>query len=583
LRVRTRQLQRLLRIKQAVPLAALYLKLNSDVEEGFELFLMSSGTAVTPLSSSDILVSNNPNKLAANAEAAAEELRIMSEYSDVLREELPEGLPPVRSVQHSIELKPGSSPRFIPPHRMSEAELEALKKYIDTMLKLGHIRISVSPHGSPVLFVKKKDGSLRLCVRGLPRAQQHDHPQQLRSAAHRRHDGSSVEGEDVLQDRSRLVSAYGQMRVNPADIPKTAFNCRYGHFEYTVLPFGLCNAPASFCQLMNNILHPLLDKSVISYIDDILVYSNSLEEHKVHVREVMDLLREHKLYAKQSKCDLFKEEVQFLGHIVSARGIRMEDDKIRSVTAWPIPTSAGDIRQFLGLAGFYRKYIKSFSNIAGPLTDLLHKDKSFEWTAVEQQAFDHLKLALTTAPVLALPDTSKSAPPFVVHCDASGYAVGACLMQDSGQGLQPIAFLSKRMNKAEMNDDIRDQEFLAIILAVNEWNGSITCTASTSPLSPITARCSSSRRSRRCRSGTCDGCKGWQNSIRKSFTAKAPRTWWQMHCLGVQITSLLKRRCRSRCSKQQLQQGRPTLCLYRRRWTALILSVRSSKHMHAIA
>jgi Reverse transcriptase (RNA-dependent DNA polymerase) len=145
-----------------------------------------------------------------------------------------------------------------------------------------------------------------------------------------------------------LVSAYGQMRVNPADIPKTAFNCRYGHFEYTVLPFGLCNAPASFCQLMNNILHPLLDKSVISYIDDILVYSNSLEEHKVHVREVMDLLREHKLYAKQSKCDLFKEEVQFLGHIVSARGIRMEDDKIRSVTAWPIPTSAGDIRQFLG-------------------------------------------------------------------------------------------------------------------------------------------------------------------------------------------------------------------------------------------
>jgi Reverse transcriptase (RNA-dependent DNA polymerase)/RNase H-like domain found in reverse transcriptase/Integrase zinc binding domain/Chromo (CHRromatin Organisation MOdifier) domain/Retroviral aspartyl protease len=463
LRVRGRHLQRMLQRKDASPYACLFVKLNPDVKEGFELYQLScSGVIVSPSLDHEIQSTENMSSpTVCNSEIEAK--RIKDEFQDVLRSELPSGLPPARSVQHNIDLKPGSSPRSFPPHRMSEAELEELKKYIDLNLKLGHIRVSVSPHGSPVLFVKKKDGSLRLCVdyRALNSIT-------IRNsfALPRIDDMLDRLGKAKVFSKLDLLSAYGQMRINSDDIPKTAFNCRYGHYEYTVMPFGLCNAPASFCQLMNNILHPLIDKSVISYIDDILIYSNSLEEHKIHVREVMQLLRQHQLYAKESKCELFKDEIRFLGHVISAKGVSMEDDKVHSVINWPAPKNVAEVRQFLGLSGFYRKFIANFSNIAAPMTDLLHKDKTFEWTDKEQESFDQLKRAMTSAPVLALPDTSK---PFQINCDASGYAVGACLQQDHGNGLQPVAYLSKRLNPTEMNYDVRDTEGLAAILALNEW------------------------------------------------------------------------------------------------------------------
>jgi hypothetical protein len=263
-----------------------------------------------------------------------------------------------------------------------------------------------------------------------------------------------------------LRSGYHQIRIAEEDIQKTAFRTRYGHFEFLVLPFGLTNAPATFMHLMNQIFAPYLDKFVLVFLDDILIFSHTVEEHEQHVRQVLNKLHEHKLYAKLSKCELFKHSVEFLGHIVDAKGLHMMEDKVKAICEWPPLKSIDDVRSFLGLVGFYRKFIRMFSDIAAPLTALLHNGVKFEWSAEQQKAFDALKKAVTAKPVLVLPDVSK---PYVVTTDASGYAVGATLSQDHGFGQQPIAFLSKKMLSAEKNYPVHEQELLAIVIALREW------------------------------------------------------------------------------------------------------------------
>jgi len=243
-----------------------------------------------------------------------------------------------------------------------------------------------------------------------------------------------------------LRSGYHQIRIASEDVSKTAFRTRYGHFEFRVLSFGLTNAPATFMHLMNETFRPLLDECVLVFLDDILIYSTTLDEHEQHVRKVLSILREQKLYAKESKCEMFKDEVEFLGHIVGRNGIRMMEDKVAAVRDWPQPRNVSEIRSFLGTAGYYHKFIKDFSKLALPLTELTKSRIKFEWTHKEQKAFDAIKCAMASAPVLIMPDPSL---PFVVHTDASGFAVGAVLMQDQGKGLQPIAYLSKKMLDAE--------------------------------------------------------------------------------------------------------------------------------------
>jgi hypothetical protein len=222
-----------------------------------------------------------------------------------------------------------------------------------------------------------------------------------------------------------LRSGYFQLKIREQDIPKTAFTTRYGLYEYNVMSFGLTNAPAYFITMMNKVFMEYLDKFIVVFIDDILIYSKDDKEHEEHLRLIMEKLREHKMYAKFSKCEFWLNKVGFLGHIVSAEGVAVDPSKVASVTEWESPKNAGDIRSFLGLAGYYRRFIENFSKIAKPMTELLKKDKKFEWTDTCETSFQELKKRLVSAPVLCLPDIQKD---FQVYCDASRQGLGSVLM-----------------------------------------------------------------------------------------------------------------------------------------------------------
>jgi len=302
-----------------------------------------------------------------------QEVPIVREYVDVFPEELP-GMPPERDVEFSIDLVPGTAPIAKRPYRMAVPELEELKKQLGELRKKGYIRPSASPWGAPVLFVKKKDGSMRLCIdyRGLndvtikykyPLPRIDDLFDQLKGAR--------------FFSKIDLRSGYHQMKIKEGDIPKTAFVTRYGQYEFTVMSFGLTNAPAYFMNLMNKTFMEELDKFVVVFIDDILIYSRSAEEHAQHLRIVLEKLQSHQLYAKFSKCEFWLEKVSFLGHVLTAEGVAVDPEKVEAVSSWRQPTSVSEIRSFLGLASYYRRFIPDFSNIAKPMTELLKKDKKF--------------------------------------------------------------------------------------------------------------------------------------------------------------------------------------------------------------
>ncbi|GJS97366.1 retrotransposon protein, putative, ty3-gypsy subclass [Tanacetum coccineum] len=314
-------------------------------------------------------------------------------------DELP-GLPPAREIEFGIELIPGAEPISKAPYRMAPVELKELKEQLQEMLENGFIRPSVLPWGAPVLFVKKKDGSMRLWA---------------------------------IFFWIDLRSGYHQLRVREQDISKTAFRTRYGHYEFLVMPFGLTNAPAVFMDLMNRIFHEYLDKFVIVFIDDILVYSKSEEEHERHLRIVLEILRQKKLYAKFSKCEFWLQQVAFLGHIVSADGIIMDPSKVEAITKWPRPTTVTEVRSFLGLAGYLRRFVEGFSRLALPLTQLMRKGEKFVWTDERQESFEELKRRLVSAPILTLPSGSGG---FQIYSDASKKGLGCVLMQHGGDRLR---------------------------------------------------------------------------------------------------------------------------------------------------
>nr|KYP33422.1 Retrovirus-related Pol polyprotein from transposon 17.6 [Cajanus cajan] len=222
-----------------------------------------------------------------------------------------------------------------------------------------------------------------------------------------------------------LRSGYHQIRVKEGDIPKTAFRTRYGHSEYVVMPFGVTNAPAVFMDYMNKIFRPFLDKFVVVFIDDILIYSRTPEEHGEHLRLVLEILKAKQLYAKLSKCEFWLDEVKFLGHVISVEGIAVDPAKVESVLQWERPRTVTDIQSFVGLAGYYRRFIEGFSKIVAPLTQLTRKEQPFIWTDACERSFDKLKKRLTTSPVLVLPDSGE---PFDVHCNASHQGLGCVLM-----------------------------------------------------------------------------------------------------------------------------------------------------------
>jgi hypothetical protein len=301
---------------------------------------------------------------------------VVRNFPDVFPEELP-GMPPDREDEFVIDLLPGTALISKRPYRMSVEELKELKKQLTELQEAGYIRPSSSPWGAPVLFVQKKDGSQRMCVDyrslndvtiknkdPLPRIE--DLFDQMRGAR--------------VFSKIDLRSGYHQMKIRPSDIPKTAFSTRYGLYEFTVMSFGLTNAPAYFMNLMNKVFMEYLDRFVVVFIDDILIYSKNDSDHEEHLWMVLQKLQDNQLYAKFSKCEFWLDEVPFLGHIIYKGGISVDPAKVKEIVGWKIPKTVTEVHSFLGLAGYYRPFIEEFSKIAKPMTSLLEKGKEFNWS-----------------------------------------------------------------------------------------------------------------------------------------------------------------------------------------------------------
>lgn len=385
---------------------------------------------------------------------------------EVVVKELPLGLPPERDVEHRIHLAPGSTPTYRAPYRVNVANQEELVKQISDLAKQGVIRPSSSPFGAPVLFVKKKDGSQRMCVdyRAL-----NDITVKDRHALPHISDILDCLAGAVWFSKLDLIAGYHQVRVKEEDIPKTAFvTPNQGQWEFRVLSFGLCNAPPTFQRLMNSVLRPHLGKFVSCFLDDVVIYSKTKAEHAEHIRQVLHCLKEAKLYAKKSKCEFYKQEIDFLGHVVSKEGLSPDPDKLRAVKDWPIPKTKRDVQSFLGLCNYYRRFVPDFSKVALPLTVLTgSKVVGFEWSTAAQTGFEELKRRLTSAPVLKIASREGE---FRVFTDACDTALGAVLEQaDSGGEFHPVAYFSRKLQGPELNYPVREKEFLAIICALRHW------------------------------------------------------------------------------------------------------------------
>jgi hypothetical protein len=312
----------------------------------------------------------------------------------------PKTLPPTRSYDHAIPLLPDAVPVNARPYHYSPQHKTEIETQVKQLLKAGLITHSHNPFASPVLLVKKKDSTWRFCV---------DYRKLNDLTIKNRFPMPVIE--EILDELARaeyftkldMRAGYHQVRMLPEDEYKTAFKTHHGHYQFKVMPFGLTNAPATFQCIMNQVLQPFLRKFVMVFLDDILIYSNSLEEHAQHLQLVLQALLDNQLYLKQSKCSFAQHQLEYLGHIISADGVATDPQKITAMLHWPQPTTMTELRAFLGLTGYYRKFVKGYGILAQPLTTLL-RAKTFQWTTQAQQAFENLKLAMTRTPVLALPD-----------------------------------------------------------------------------------------------------------------------------------------------------------------------------------
>jgi hypothetical protein len=387
-----------------------------------------------------------------------QDILVVCEFLDVFLEDLP-GLPPERDVEFVIKLKPSTAPISRRSYCMPPNELAELKTQLQDLLEKGFIRPSSLLWGCPAIFVKKKDQPLRMCVDYWPLNEvtiKNKYPLPRIDLLFDHLTGARV------FSKVDLRLGYHQIRILLKDIPKTAFTTRYGLFKYLVMSFGLTNAPTHLTYLMNSVFMPELDKFIVVFIDDILIYSKCREEHAEHMWIALTRLREHQLYAKFSKCVFWLEEIQLLGHILSAKGIAVDPNKVKDILEWKSPTTVHQVRSFLGLAGYYRRFILDFSKIVKPITELLKNDAKFNWSSKCAEAFEQLKKILTTEPVLAQPDIEKL---FDVYCDASGIGLGCVLMQ----GGRVIAYASRQLRWHEEHYPTHDLEFTAVVHALKIW------------------------------------------------------------------------------------------------------------------
>lgn len=398
------------------------------------------------------------------------------EYEDVFSEADAAKLPSDKVVHEIKLLNDSVTPPYGPLYPCSAKELDHLLRYLEEMQQKGWIRPSTSPAGAPILFVKKPDGSLRVCVdyRGLNEITvKNRYPLPRIDEMLDRLVGARVFTKIDLRD------AYHRIRIKKGDEWKTAFRTRYGHYEYLVMPFGLTNAPATFQSYIHETMRGLLDDFVIVYLDDILIFSKDEKQHEQHVKQVLERLRSANLYAKLSKCEFHQKELKFLGYLINDEGISMDKDRVQAIQDWPVPKSVKDIQSFMGFTGFFRKFIKNYSIITAPLTNMLrgadkYPKKLFRLTPEALQAFEDLKKAFTNPPLVRHFDPDR---PILVQTDASKWGMGAIMYQpQDGKGpsrrrsdWQPVAFISHKFDATQQNWKVHDQELGAIVFSFQKW------------------------------------------------------------------------------------------------------------------
>ena len=388
---------------------------------------------------------------------------ILDSHGQLFSDEAASSLPPHRPEDCTIDLFPDS---VVPPgkiYQLTPKEHEALESFIKENLEKGLIKASSSPYSAPCFFVKKKDGSLRMCVdyRRLNAAtKKNRYPLPLISELLR------TLSQGKIFTTLDLRGAYNLLRIKEGHEEKSAFISKFGQFEFLVMPFGLANAPAQFQAFMNSLFTGMRN-CVLVYLDDIVIFSTDLDTHKRQVKAVLEVLATNQLFLKPSKCHFYQESISYLGYIISGAGIAMDPAKVEAVTTWPQPKNLKELQSFLGFANFYRGLIARYSALTIPLTALLKKDVPFLWSEDQETAFLAVKEAFRSSSVLAHPNEDL---PFILETDASDFAVGGVLSQLHEDGkLHPVAFFSRQMVPAERNYEVYDKELLAIIVCLKQW------------------------------------------------------------------------------------------------------------------
>jgi hypothetical protein len=383
--------------------------------------------------------------------------KVVNQYDEMFKE--PKGLPPKRGIQHEIQLQQDCPLPNIGMYIMSVMENAKIKKQIQELLDKGVIVPSSLPCGSPIVLVPKKDGTWRMCVdfRALNKIMVNNHyplPRiddfldQLKDAKHF----------TMLYLRSR----YHQIRIAEGDTWKTTFKTKQGFFEWMVMPFRLCNAPATFMRVMNDVLIPFLDDCVIVYLDDIFIFSKSREEHVKHVKQVLDVLRKEIFFLKMFKCEFGKTSLIYLGHIVGGGELKTDPSKVKVILEWPKPNNVIEVIIFLGSTQYWRKFIANFSSIAAPLHEVKSVKQVFQWGGKQHKAFDDLKEKISSVPILSLPNLRQ---PFEIQTNARNYAMGEVLLQHG----KPIYFHSENFNGVVINYPTYDKELYALVQSVKKW------------------------------------------------------------------------------------------------------------------